>query len=1045
MSGRFARAAGWLLFGAFCATAQTARPMAVLQTQYQARVGESVEVPVDSDSLDFMLHAKTRSVTVDGKDVAGLIIAPNETQDKILLAPNSKATPGTYAVTLSATSAAGDTMSAQVDLVVQPRQTVPKSSTRAPVVLLNGWIYGYTGQCGTSSSSSVSFGNLAQYLVSDGVPVVYLFDNCLEDANGTIEELGIDLNTFLNSIKYDDGSQVTQIDVVAHSIGGLIVRAYLEGLQTNESYLPPYTPLIHNLVMIGVPNFGSFVVGNAVNAFPTGTQGAELIPGSALLWNLATWNQRGDDLAGVSAIAIVGNAGSYATLSSNTLDNASDGLVSLTSASLGFVIPAPKFNATRVVPYCQVDPGVFTNTTVLGNFNCNATGIANVNSTTHETGVIVRSFLAGNTNWQTAGGSPSADPWLSTNGGAFFAMQNVTAAYVTDLTLADWGNAAMTNGGNLATIYYTDFVSGTAASEFKATSTSLGTFNCGSLTVQIGSFAAYRCKLNLAISCAPGSTSCSGAVTPTTTPGTAVTSGSTLIIAGEDFGTQCSNCKVYATPAGATSPTTLSVTKWTNTAISAVLPASLTGYQTLQVNAVAGIDAIGVRALAAVSAPALQLGVTSLSFAYTVGGTLPGSQSFIISNSGTGTLAWTASVASTATWLTLDSLSGAAPSTVNVSVNPGQLTAGTYTGTITVTGTGASNSPATVTVTLVVSAAPASLVVTPVSLAFAYTVGSAVPAAQNLSIANGGGGTFTWVASTSADWVAVSPSSGSLTGTPAVSVTPQNLPPGANNATVTIAASDNSVTPVTIPVTVTVTGTPAAPVITSVANAGGYETNIASATWVAIFGTNLSQLPAPYTWQYNDFVKNALPTSIQGVSVTINGIAAYVYYISSTQINVLAPDDSTIGSVPVVVTVAGQASNSFTVQKNAFSPAFLTFDNTNIVAQHLNYSLLAPPSLYPNATPAAPGEEVVLYGVGFGPTNPAAPTGQIVSASEPLANPVTMTIGGIAVTPVFAGLSASGLYQFNVTVPAGLASGDASVSATIGGYTTQTGAVITVQ
>jgi uncharacterized protein (TIGR03437 family) len=278
-------------------------------------------------------------------------------------------------------------------------------------------------------------------------------------------------------------------------------------------------------------------------------------------------------------------------------------------------------------------------------------------------------------------------------------------------------------------------------------------------------------------------------------------------------------------------------------------------------------------------------------------------------------------------------------------------------------------------------------------------------------------------------------------------VTPQNLPPGANNATVTIAASDNSVTPVTIPVTVTVTGTPPGPVITGVANAGGYETNIASATWVAIFGTNLSQFK--YTWQSNDFVKNALPTSIQGVSVTINGIAAYVYYISSTQINVLAPDDSTTGSVPVVVTVAGQASNSFAVQKNAFSPAFLMLTNNTgnnyVAAQHLNYSLLAPPSLFPNATPAAPGEEIVLYSVGFGPTSPAAPTGQIVSASEPLANPVTMTIGGIAVTPVFAGLSASGLYQFNVIVPAGLASGDVPVSATIGGYTTQTGAVITVQ
>jgi uncharacterized protein (TIGR03437 family) len=1019
--------------------------MAVTQTEYEVRVGESVEVPVDSETLDFMVHAKTRRVTIDGRDVAGLIVAPNETQDKILLAPNSKAAPGEYSVRLSAESATGDEMSAEVDVAVKPRQTVPKNSTRPPVVLLNGWIDGYTGTCTISSNSTVTFGNLAQYLVQDGVPIVYLFDNCLEDANGSIEQLGIDLNSFLSSIKYDDGTPVTQIDVVAHSIGGLIVRAYLEGLQTNESYLPPYSPLIDHLVMIAVPNFGSFVVGNVTNAFQAGSQGAELIPGSALLWNLATWNQRGDDLAGVNAIAVVGNAGSYATLNSNTLLNASDGFVSTTSASLGFVIPAPTFNPTRVVPYCQVDPSAFTNTAVLGVFNCNAVGIANVTSSTHETGIIVRSFLAGNTTWQTTGTSPSADEWLATNGGAFFAMQNVTAGYVNDLTSVIWGNTAMTNGGNFATIYYTDFVSGNVASEFAATSTSLGSYNCGSLKVQAGSFAAYRCKLNLAISCLPGSTSCSGAVTPTTTPGVAVTSGSSIVIAGEDLGSQCGNCKVYATPAGATSPTTLSVSKWTNTAITVTLPSSLTGYQILQVNGVAGVDAIGVRALAAASAPALQLGSTSLSFAYTMGGTLPGSQSFTISNSATGTLAWSASVESSAAWLSLDSLSGTAPSTVNVSVSPGQLTAGTYTGTITVTGTGASHSPATVTVTLVVSAAAASLAVTPAALTFAYTFGGAVPAAQNLTIANSGGGTFTWVATTSADWVAVTPGSGSLPGTPAVSVTPQNLPPGTNNATITISAADNSVTPVTIAVTLTMTGTPPAPVITSVANAGGYETNIAPATWVAIFGTNLSQLPSPYTWQANDFVNGALPTSIQGVSVTINGVAAYVYYISATQINVLAPDDATTGSVPVVVTVAGQASNTFMVQKNAFSPAFLTFDNTDIAAEHLNYSLLAPSSLYPNATPAAPGETIILYGVGFGPTNPAVPTGQTVSAGEPLANTVTITIGGVTVTPSFAGLSASGLYQFNVTVPASLTTGDAAVSATIGGYTTQTGAVISVQ
>jgi uncharacterized protein (TIGR03437 family) len=49
------------------------------------------------------------------------------------------------------------------------------------------------------------------------------------------------------------------------------------------------------------------------------------------------------------------------------------------------------------------------------------------------------------------------------------------------------------------------------------------------------------------------------------------------------------------------------------------------------------------------------------------------------------------------------------------------------------------------------------------------------------------------------------------------------------------------------------------------------------------------------------------------------------------------------------------------------------------------------------------------------------------------------------VTPSFAGLSSSGLYQFNVTVPASLTAGNAALSATIGGVTTQAGVVIAIQ
>jgi hypothetical protein len=129
---RVAIAAGLLLGSAFCAVSQTARPMVVLKTRYEVRMGEATEIPAAADTLDFMVHAKTRRVTAGGQDVAGLVVAPNAAQDRILLAPSSRATPGEYAVTLSATSASGEEMHANVDVVVEPRTTVPNGSTQPP-------------------------------------------------------------------------------------------------------------------------------------------------------------------------------------------------------------------------------------------------------------------------------------------------------------------------------------------------------------------------------------------------------------------------------------------------------------------------------------------------------------------------------------------------------------------------------------------------------------------------------------------------------------------------------------------------------------------------------------------------------------------------------------------------------------------------------------------------------------------------------------------------------------------------------------------------
>ncbi len=904
---------------------------------------------------------------------------------------------------------------------------MPSNSTRAPVVLLNGWETGFTGSCPIANSSSDTFGNLAQYLVSDGVPVVYLFDNCLEDPGQTIETLGNDLAAFLNTIKYDTGAQVPQIDLVGFSLGGLIARAYLSGLQPSEALTPPTTPLVHKLVLIATPNFGSFVAANYYTQFAAGSQDSELVPGSSLLWNLATWNQRVDDLRGVSAIAVVGNAGNYtASLSTSTvLANASDGLVSLTSASLGFVNPSA--TVTRIVPYCHVDPSAFTNAN-FGTFACNAAGIANVNSTTQYTGLIVRSFLSGTTDWQSIGSTSATDPYLSTNGAMYFTLVNGNGGYVSDLSAVTFGTVSLVNGGLTGTIFYGDFLFGTGI--LVAASSSLGSVNCGSLAQPLSYTAPVRCKIGTAII----------SVGPLAGSGGLTVNAGAITITGGDLGSQCSGCKVTATPAGSTTAVQLTTTSWTNSSIQTSLPASLSGFVTIQVFAVGGEDAITVMVN-----PQSTLAVTpnALQFAWTAGTAAPAAQSISIANSGSGTLSWTATASDP--WLTLSSASGTAPSTLTVSIATAGLTAGTYTSSIQIAASGASNTPASIGVTLTVTDATAALAVTPGTLAFQYTYGGAVPAAQNVTIANAGGGTLAWTASASNYWLAASAASGAAPSTLAISVNPVNLAAGTYTGTVQIAAAGATGSPAPVTVTLVVTGTQPAPVVTAVANAADYKPGLAPATWVSIFGTNLSQ--STYTWQTADFVNGALPTSLQGVSVTINGVAAYVEYISPTQINVLAPDDAQTGTVQVQVTVAQQASNSVSAPKSQFAPAFFTFSGTSYVAaEHSDYSLVGAAGLISGVVtqPAKPGETILLYATGFGPTNPRSPTGQLVSASEPLANSVQISIGGLAATAAFGGLVGPGLYQFNVTVP-NLPNGDAAVSATIGGVTTPTGVSVTVQ
>jgi uncharacterized protein (TIGR03437 family) len=1011
------------------------KQMELQQTWYELKIGEPVAIAASSEALDFLISAKTRGTSIGDAKAKGIVVGPDRT-GRMVLAASPLAQPGTYAVTVSATSAAGEQRQTTLTAVVHPMTTVPSGSTRNPVVLLNGWELGYNGTCPISSSSADTFGNLAQYLVDDGVPVVYLFDNCLVDPGQTIETLGNDLAAFLGTIQYDTGAQVPHIDLVGFSLGGLIVRSYLAGLQPDGALTPPADTLVGNLVLIASPNFGSFVAGTYATEFTIGTQAAELVPGSSLLWNLANWNQRTDDLRGVSAIAVIGNAGTYTPgfSSSTVLNNASDGLVSLTSASVGFV--TEQASVTRIVPYCQVDPSAFT-TTSLGTFACDAPGIANVTSTSQYTGEIVRSFLGGTTAWMSIGTVPSTDPYLSANGGMFFGLVSATGSYVSDLSAVAWGTVELADGGDSGTLFYDDFISGTGI--FEATSASLGVVDCGSYALPTGYSSAARCKFDATIV----------SVGPllTTFP-KVVSSGGTITITGTDFGSQCSACKVVATPAGATTGQILQIGSWKSTAITAALPATFTGLVTITVVASTGSDSMAI--MAALPNPSvIAVSPVSLQFAYTTGGTAPPAQSIQITNSGSGTLAWTATAS--ASWFTVSPASGTAPSTLSVSVSPAALSAGTYTGSVQISSSGASNTPLSMPVTLTVTQALPSLAVAPQALTFDYAVGGTAPAAQTVSITNTGAGTLSWTASASSNyWLAVSPGSGSVSsGTPgalSVSINPANLAAGTYTAAAQIAAAGVTGSPASVAITLVVTGTQPAPAITAVGSAASFQAGLASATWLTIYGSNLSA--TTYTWQASDIVNGMLPTSLQGVSATIDGVAAFIEYISPTQINLLAPDDVTIGPVQVQVTVAQQVSNSLTAQKTQFMPAFYTIENgAYVAALHSDYTLVGSSNLLPGVTtlPAQPGETILLYGTGFGPTNPALPTAQTVTTPAVLANSVQITIGGVSAFVAFAGLVESGTYQFNVTVPQSLPNGDALVVATIEGVSTQTGLSITVQ
>ena len=352
------------------------------------------------------------------------------------------------------------------------------------------------------------------------------------------------------------------------------------------------------------------------------------------------------------------------------------------------------------------------------------------------------------------------------------------------------------------------------------------------------------------------------------------------------------------------------------------------------------------------------------------------------------------------------------------------MAASDYNGTVTITASTFTPDNKHIAVLLHVTTQP---IVQPSSTALQFQIAtSGNKQTTPVAISNAGQGTLTvssvTAAAASGTWL----TSATVTGGISVTADPTGLAAKTYLGTVTI-ASNAANSSVVIPVQLTVE-----PPTPPVALAGGVVNNgtfaglepLAQGDIVALFGDQLT---------YGDPQSAAslpLATLLGDIQVLVNGKAAPVYYASPGQINFEIPIDAATGDGTVQVVRGSQPGNKAYIHIASRAPRFLLIGGGP-------YAIMTTPQGALTGIPSHPvkvGDVVVIYTIGLGPTTPSVPSGT-ASPVSPLAEvkvPTQVCFGVLTpffeppcTTPQFVGLTPSfvGLYQINVTIPAGIPSG----------------------
>jgi uncharacterized protein (TIGR03437 family) len=251
-----------------------------------------------------------------------------------------------------------------------------------------------------------------------------------------------------------------------------------------------------------------------------------------------------------------------------------------------------------------------------------------------------------------------------------------------------------------------------------------------------------------------------------------------------------------------------------------------------------------------------------------------------------------------------------------------------------------------------------------------------------------------------------------------------NLTGNAGVATATLATAGSKLTPsgtitatlngsvtATLAISATGSGGTATPSISGITNAASFATSYAPGAILSIFGSQLGNGTGIAS-------STPLPIGLDGVAVTVNGVAAPIWYVSPQQINFQMPYEASAGQNANVVVNNNGHTTSTTIPVSA-----------------------AAPGIFAPLASGARGETLTLYLTGAGAVSPAIADGAAPDAStpavrlpSPLAN-ATVTVGGLTAPIAFIGnpTGVVGVMQVNFVVPANVAVGTQPVVVTIGG------------